>query len=749
MKRHVIAVIALLPFLLAACGSRQTANSADDIVAHKVDSLMSLMTLQEKIGQLNQRDFGWGAEDVPDLIRKGGVGSLLNCSPENVNEVQRIAVEESRLGIPLLLARDVIHGYKTIMPIPLAQACSWDTAVIEAGAAVAAAEAAASGIKYTFAPMIDVTRDPRWGRIAESLGEDALLTSRLGVAMVKGFQGDDMSDEDRVGACAKHFAAYGLVESGRDYNSVFVSEERLRDWVLPPFKAAAEAGVATFMAGFNELNGVPVSGSKFLLRDVLRDEWNYPGMVISDYFSIDQLWVQGYSDSKAQAAADGINAGVDMDMMGGGYYAYLDSLVAAGEVSEAVIDEACRRVLTLKYQLGLFDNPYTDMSGRDTVLYNPAHLQIAREAAAKSVVLVKNENNVLPLKANPRKIAVIGPLADAPYEQMGTWCFDAEKEHSVTPLAALRAEYGDRIIYAEGLKFSRDKSKAGFAAAVAAAKQADVVLLFLGEEAILSGEAKCRADISLPGAQTELLKAVKSAGKPVVSIIMSGRPNTLVEEFEQSDAMLIAMHGGTMAGPAIADILSARTVPQGKLPVTFPRMVGQIPIYYNDYRTGRPADYNPTMIDDIPLEAKQTSMGFCTYWLDAGTEPLFPFGYGLSYTTFEYSEPRLSADTVSMDGKLVVSCDIRNTGKYDATEIVQLYTRDHFGSLVRPVKELKDFCLIDLRAGADTTVQFTITSEMLKFCNADMQMVAEPGDFTVWVAPNSDAGKGKNFYLTY
>lgn len=744
MKKHFIILSVAVALTFSSCGNNAGGNKS---IAQKVDSLMSLMTLQEKIGQLNQRDFGWGAEDVPELIRQGGVGSLLNCAPERVNEVQRIAVEESRLGIPLLIARDVVHGYKTIFPIPLAQACSWDTSVVKAGAQVAAAEAAVSGIKYTFAPMIDVTHEPRWGRIAESLGEDALLTSRLGVAMVQGFQGDDMADADRVAACAKHFAAYGLVESGRDYNSVFVSEERLRDWVLPPFKAVADAGVATFMAGFNELNGVPVSGSKFLLRDVLRGEWNYPGMVISDYFSIDQLWVQGYSDSKAQAAADGINAGVDMDMMGGGYYAYLDSLVAAGEVSEAVIDEACRRVLTLKYQLGLFDNPYTDMSGRDTVLYNPAHLQMAREAAAKSVVLVKNTDKTLPIKPDVRKIAVIGPMADAAYDQMGTWCFDAEKEHSVTPLAALREEYGDKIIYAPGTKYSRDNSKEGFAKAVAAARQSDIVLLFLGEEAILSGEAKCRADISLPGAQTALLEAVEATGKPVVTIVMSGRPNTLPVELSKSDAMLIAMHGGTMAGPAIADILSARTVPQGKLPVTFPSMVGQVPIYYNDYRTGRPADYRPTMIDEIPLEAKQTSMGFCTYWLDAGISPLLPFGYGLSYTTFEYSDPVLSSDTLAMDGQITVTCDIKNTGDYDGTEIVQLYTRDHFGSLVRPVKELKDFQLVDIKAGEDTTVTFTITPDMLEFCNADMRMVAEPGDFTVWVAPNSAVGAGKGFYL--
>ena len=697
MKKHFIILSVAVALTFSSCGN----NGGDDkSIAQKVDSLMSLMTLQEKIGQLNQRDFGWGAEDVPELIRQGGVGSLLNCAPERVNEVQRIAVEESRLGIPLLIARDVVHGYKTIFPIPLAQACSWDTSVVKAGAQVAAAEAAVSGIKYTFAPMIDVTHEPRWGRIAES------------------------------------------------YNSVFVSEERLRDWVLPPFKAVAEAGVATFMAGFNELNGVPVTGSKFLLRDVLRGEWNYKGMVISDYYSIDQLWVQGYSDSKAQAAADGINAGVDMDMMGGGYYAYLDSLVAAGEVSEAVIDEACRRVLTLKYQLGLFDNPYTDMSGRDTVLYNPAHLQMAREAAAKSVVLVKNTDKTLPIKPDVRKIAVIGPMADAAYDQMGTWCFDAEKEHSVTPLAALREEYGDKIIYAPGTKYSRDNSKEGFAKAVAAARQSDIVLLFLGEEAILSGEAKCRADISLPGAQTALLEAVEATGKPVVTIVMSGRPNTLPVELSKSDAMLIAMHGGTMAGPAIADILSARTVPQGKLPVTFPSMVGQVPIYYNDYRTGRPADYRPTMIDEIPLEAKQTSMGFCTYWLDAGISPLLPFGYGLSYTTFEYSEPVLSSDTLTMDGQITVTCDIKNTGDYDGTEIVQLYTRDHFGSLVRPVKELKDFQLVDIKAGEDTTVTFTITPDMLEFCNADMRMVAEPGDFTVWVAPNSAVGAGKGFYLS-
>lgn len=746
MKKYYI----ILAIIFIACFTACQKNEIKDTTDEKVEALLSKMTLQEKIGQLNQRDAGDVSDEIIQNVKDGNIGSILNCDPEKVNELQRVAIEESRLGIPLLYARDVIHGFKTVFPIPLGQACSWDTTIITEGARVAAAEAASTGIRYTFAPMIDVTRDPRWGRIAESLGEDPYLTSVLGVAMIKGFQGSDMSAPDRVAACAKHFAAYGLTESGRDYNVVFTSEQRLRDYVLPPFEAAAKAGVATFMAGFNELNGVPVSGSTFLLRDILREEWGYKGMVVSDYFSIEQMAVQGFCENEAESAKLGMLAGVDMDMMSFVYVNYLDSLVQANAVDEKLIDDAVRRVLRLKFDLGLFDNPYTDLSKKDSVLYSEEHLKAAVKAATESAVLIKNENDFLPLSAdNIKRVAVIGPMADAAHDQMGTWCFDGDKTHSVTPLAAIKQQYGDKfkILYEKALISTRDYDKKNFAKAVSMASKSDVVLLFVGEEAILSGEAKCRADINLPGAQTELLKALEATGKPIVTIVMAGRPLTIEAETEASKSLFVAFHGGTMAGPALIDLIFGKSVPSGKLAVTFPKMVGQIPIYYSDYKTGRPAQQPLHMIDDIPLEAKQTSLGFCTYWLDAGLAPLFPFGYGLSYTKFEYSDLQLSSDKINMTDTLTVSCKIKNTGKYDGTEVVQLYVRDYVGSLVRPLKELKGFQRVYIKKGEEKTVSFKISTDQLSFWNAKMQKLTEPGKFCVWIAPNSVEGLSTDFVL--
>lgn len=746
MKLRTATLSVALAAVLLGCTS-QTQNDYSE----QVEALLQQMTLEEKIGQLNQLDAGGGALQYSEDVKAGRTGSLLNCPPSEVNNIQRIAVEESRLHIPLLLARDVIHGYKTVFPIPLGQACSWDTAVVKEGARIASEEATAAGIRYTFAPMIDVTRDPRWGRVAESLGEDALLTSVLGAAMIRGFQGDDLSQANRMAACAKHFAAYGLTEAGRDYNVVYVSEQKLRDYVLPPFEAAAKAGVATFMAGFNELNGVPVSGNTHLLRDILRNEWQYNGMVISDYFSIEQMAIEGYCQTKGQSAEIAINAGVDMDMMSKVYIAHLDSLVKAGAVKEATIDDAVRNVLRLKYRLGLFDNPYTDFSRRDSVTYAASHLQAAKQAAIESAVLVKNDHQTLPLSLDKcRSIAVIGPMADAPYEQMGTWCFDGDKTHSVTPLTAIRQLVGDKVnvLYAPGLKYSRDNSQAEFGAAVSAARKADVVLLFVGEEAILSGEGKCRADLNLPGAQQALVEAVKATGKPLVCIFMAGRPLTIGKELEASDAAFIAFHGGTMAGPALADLLFGLAEPQGKLPITFPRMTGQIPIYYNDYITGRPGK-GYTMLNDIPVEAPQTSLGFCTYWLETGLTPLLPFGYGKTYTQFEYGKIRLTSDTIDFNRPLEAVCTLKNTGTRDGVEIVQLYVQDLVGSLVRPVKELKGFQRIALKAGESTEVRFEIGAHDLSFWNADCKHICEPGDFKVWIAPNSVEGEPATFYLTH
>lgn len=731
-------VILAVGLLFAACGRKSA--SGDAAIDARVDSVMALMTFEEKVGQLNQIDANYVSDDIKRDIAAGKIGSLLNCPAEQVNEVQRLAIDSSRLGIPLLLARDVIHGYKTVFPIPLAQACSWDANVARSCGRVSAIEATNAGIKYTFTPMIDVTHDPRWGRIAESYGEDAYLTSVMGVAMIEGLQGDNLADSTSIAACAKHFAGYGLSESGRDYNVANTSESMLRNWILPPFKAAADAGVATFMAGFNELNGVPVSGNSYILRDILRSEWDYKGMVCSDYFSVEQMFVEGYTATRGDAAREGINAGVDMDMMGHVYSNHLDSLVKAGAVKMETVDAAVRNVLALKFKLGLFENPYIDSSAIGKAFYLDESLAEAQKAAESSIVLVKNNKETLPLKASAvRTILVTGPLADAPYEQMGTWCFDGEKSHSVTPLQAIKKQYGDKIniIYEPGLTFSRDISDAGIAKAAGAAARADVVLAFVGEEAILSGEAKCRADISLPGAQNKLIKALSKAGKPLVMVVMAGRPLTIGEQMEQSDAALIAFHGGTMAGPALANVLFGKTVPSGKLPVTFPRMVGQVPIYYNNYRTGRPADYTPTFIDEIPVEAKQTSLGFCTYHLDAGTTPLMAFGYGLSYTTFEYSPVTLSATEVTASGTITASCVVTNTGKYDADEIVQLYIHDVAASVVRPVKELKGFTKIHIPAGGSETVKFNISAEQLSFYGNDGKLHLEPGKFEVWIAPSS------------
>lgn len=745
MRRFYILILILA--LFTSCSKCKNGQSSIDC---KVDSLLQLMTFEEKIGQLNQIDAGYVSPEIKAGITSGSIGSLLNCPAQNVNEVQHLAVDSTRFGIPLLIARDVIHGYKTIFPIPLAQACSWDTAAVALCGKVSALEAIADGIKYTFTPMIDVTHDPRWGRIAEGYGEDSYLTSVMGVAMIKGLQGSDLADGKHIAACAKHFAGYGLTESGRDYNVANTSEERLRNWILPPFKAAAEAGVATFMAGFNELNGVPVSGNKYLLKDILRNEWNYDGMVISDYFSIEQMFVENYTPTRGDAAREGINAGVDMDMMGHVYINHLDSLVKAGAVSMETIDSAVRNVLKLKFKLGLFDNPYIDDSNLGSTHYSPDALNAALKVAEESVVLVKNDS-VLPLDASKiKRILVTGPLANAPYEQMGTWCFDGDKTHSVTPLAAIKEQYGDSvdIVFEPTLDFSRSTDLDGVERAVKAASKADVILAFVGEEAILSGEAKCRADISLPGVQNELVKKLADTGKPLVMVVMAGRPLTIGEQMEQADATLIAFHGGTMAGKALSNIIFGRTVPSGKLPVTFPKMVGQIPIYYNDYKTGRPADYRPTLLNEIPVEARQTSLGFCTYHLDAGVGPLMEFGYGLSYTTFNYSPVELSKTEIGVNDTIVAKCTITNTGSYDGTEIVQLYIHDKFASLVRPVKELKGFKRVMIPKGESVTVEFPITAKDLSFYNNSSELVCEPGEFEVWIASSSRLNdNGKIFTL--
>jgi len=732
----------ILSVILSACAGSESNTEK------KIDQLISKMTLEEKIGQMNQVTSTGLSPDMKGIIKGGNAGSILNeLDIKTINELQRLAVKESRLGIPILFSRDVIHGFKTIFPIPLGQAATWNPQIVEDGARIAAIEATSQGIRWTFAPMIDVSRDPRWGRVAESCGEDPYLTSVMGQAMIKGFQGDSLSNPTSMAACAKHFAAYGASESGKDYNTTWIPEVQLRDTYLPPFKAAVKAGAASFMCSFNDINGVPSSANVHLNKDILRDEWEFDGLLVSDWGSINEMINHGVCSDLNEAAQKGIVAGVDMDMMGYAYISNLKELVKSGAVSEKLIDESVRNILRLKYRLGLFDNPYVKESVIKP-LYTNVALEKAKQTAIESAVLLKNENSLLPLTEKVKTVAIIGPLSDAPADQLGTWCFDAEPEHSVTPLAAIQKAYGNqvKVIAEKGLTYSREKSAEGIAKAVSAARKADVVLLFLGEEAVLSGEARCRADINLPGDQDKLVEAIKKTGKPIVMVIMAGRPLTIAKEVEMADAVLYAFHGGTMAGPALADLIFGKAVPSGKLPITLPRMVGQIPIYYAHKNTGRPAT-DIDLIDDIPVGAAQTSVGFSSYHLDAGDSPLYSFGFGLSYTTFKYSEMNISTSELSMKDSLSIECEIANTGKIDAFEVAQLYIRDLVGSLARPIRELKGFQKIFIKAGSSQKVSFTINSGMLAFWNADMVFRAEPGTFQLWIAPDSQSGSPEIFTL--
>ncbi|NDW08553.1 beta-glucosidase BglX [Dysgonomonas sp. 520] len=733
-KNFILALVSI--GLFASC------STTKDPIEEKVEKLLSRMTLEEKIGQMNQLNSEGAFDDLHERIKRGEVGSVLNeVDPKTLNELQKIAVEETRLGIPILFARDIIHGYKTIFPIPLGQAASWNPKLVEEAGRITAIEATSVGIRWTFAPMIDVSCDSRWGRIAESMGEDPFLSGTMGAAMIKGLQGNDLSDPTSLAACAKHFVGYGATEGGRDYNTTHISNEQLRNTYLVPFKAAVDAGCATFMTSFNEINGVPCSGNPFLTKDILRKEWGFDGVLVSDWSSITEMIIHGYCKDSLEATEKGINAGIDMDMMGEAYISGLKKLIEDGKIKESSVDDAVRNILRLKFRLGLFDNPYININ-RSSPFYEKAFLEKAKKIAAQSVVLLKNENSVLPLTESVKSIAVIGPLADAAHDQMGTWVFDGEKEHSVTPMQALKDRYGDKvkINYVKTLTHSRDANKSGFGDALAAAKASDVILFFAGEESILSGEARCRADISLPGVQSELLSELKKAGKPIVMIIMAGRPVEIYKELPLVNGLLYAWHPGTMGGLAIAELLFGDIVPSGKLPITYPAMVGQIPIYYNHKNTGRPPLDDSPRINDISPEAPQMSLGNRSYYLDAGDKPLFPFGYGLSYTTFEYKNLKISKSEIGKTEFLTVSCTVTNTGKIKATEVVQLYIRDMYASITRPVKELKDFSRICLDAGETKEVSFTLSPEQLSFWNNDNQFVLEPGDFKVWIATNSADG---------
>lgn len=743
--RHIKFFAAGLLTLCTAASLSAQEPKRGDVDEARIEELVSRMTLAQKIGQMNQLTGTGMSAGMPEAVRSGRVGSILNeLDPVVINQLQRIAVEQGPLGIPLVFARDVIHGFKTIFPIPLGQAASWDEGIVEFCAEIAAREAASQGIRWTFAPMIDISRDPRWGRIAESLGEDTYLASVLGAAMVRGFQGDDLSATDRMAACAKHFTGYGASESGKDYNTTWIPRSQLRQTYLPPFKAAVDAGVATFMCSFNDINGVPSSGNRWLNVDLLRGEWRYDGVLVSDWGSIEQMIPHGYAVDLKDAAEKSANAGVDIDMMGFAYAGYLEELVGQGAVDMAQIDEAVKNVLRLKMRLGLFENPY--VTPRPDPYYRKDALAGARRAAAESAVLLKN-NGVLPLDGGVKKIAVVGPLADSGKDQVGTWCFDAEPERAVTPLKAILAEYPHlEVINSPGLTYSRERNTKGIKEAARAARKADVILCFVGEASILSGEARSRADISLPGAQRELIEALKATGRPLVLVVMAGRPLTIGSEVDMSDATLFSFHAGTMAGPGLADVIFGKVSPSGKLPVTFPRMVGQVPIYYNHKNTGRPAS-DITLIDDIPLDAVQTSLGFTSYHLDAGDGPLFPFGYGLSYTAFEYGAVALSAPAMGEQDTITATCTVKNSGGRDGSEVVQLYIRDRVASLVRPVRELKGFRKIALRAGEQSSVSFEITAADLAFWRADGTFGTEPGEFEVWISPDSASGTPARFVL--
>ena len=730
---------------LAACSP--DSNAGDSQIEKKVEDLLSRMTLDEKIGQMNQLS-PWDFDELAEKVRKGETGSILNYNdPEKVDSIQKIAVEESRLGIPLIVARDVIHGYKTIFPIPLGQAATFNPQLVEKGARAAAVEASSDGIRWTFAPMIDIARDARWGRIAESFGEDTYLTSVMGAAMVKGFQGDSLDSPSSLLACAKHFVAYGAAEGGRDYNSTNIPERQLRNVYLPPFKAAADAGCATFMTSFNDNDGVPSTANSFVLRNILRDEWNFDGMVVSDWTSVSEMITHGFCTDAKDAAEKAVNAGVDMDMVSEAYIRNLKTSVAEGKVPMENIDNAVRNILRLKFRMGLFDDPYVRTP--QEVKYCEEHLETARDMSEQSVILLKNDAGTLPLSDKIRTIAVVGPMADAPYEQMGTWVFDGEKSHTVTPLKAITEMYGDRVkvIYEPGLAYSRDMSSEGISKAVSAARRADAVIAFVGEESILSGEAHSLANIELKGAQSRLVKALSETGKPLVTVVMAGRPLAITGEADASDALLYSFHPGTMGGPAIADILFGKVNPSARTPVTFPRMPGQVPVYHSQNNTGRPSRSEEMLIDEIPVEAGQTSVGCRSFYLDAGNTPLFPFGYGLSYTTFEYGGLKLSSDRIPADGELTVTVSLRNTGKYDGTEVVQLYVQDKAGSVTRPVKELKAFRRVFLKSGESSEVSFVLKASDLAFWNIGMQYVTEPGAFTVWCGPDSVKGPSADFVI--
>ena len=704
-----------------------------------IADLMARMTLEEKIGQLTLLTSDWEStgptmrDSYKQDIVAGRVGNIFNAyTVKYTSELQRLAVEQSRLKIPLLFGYDVIHGHRTIFPISLGEAASWDLTAIEKSARVSAQEASAEGIHWTFSPMVDIARDPRWGRISEGAGEDVFLGSQIARARVRGYQGTDLAATDTILATAKHFAAYGAAQAGRDYHTVDISERTLRDVYLPPFKAAVDEGVATIMTSFNEVDGIPASGSKYLLTDVLRDKWGFDGFVVTDYTSINEMVAHGYARDNAQAGEQALAAGVDMDLQGAVFLEHLKQSLEQGRASQTQVDRSVKRILEMKYRLGLFQDPYryADAAREKATLYKPEFLEAARDVARKSMVLLKNQGNVLPLAASARSIALIGPLGDSKADMIGSWAAGGDRRtRPVTVLEGMRARAraGTSIAYAKGASYEfADAGKTdGFAEALALARKSDVVVAVMGEKWDMTGEAASRTSLDLPGNQQALLEQLVATGKPVVLVVLSGRPNSIGWAQENVPAILHAWYPGTMGGHAVADVLFGDYNPSGKLPVTFPRTVGQVPIHYDMKNTGRP----------IELGAKDAK--YVSRYLNTPNTPLYRFGHGLSYTSFGYSPVTLSAASMRAGGAITASATITNTGARAGEEVVQLYVRDLVGSVTRPVQELKGFEKIALAPGQSRTVSFTIGPEDLAFTRADMSHGWEPGQFRLWIAPSS------------
>ena len=747
-KLLILSVIILVSMKCKTIKGQEKKVNTKQEIERKVDSLLQLMTIEEKVGQMNQYNGFWdvtgpipeggSAEKKYEHLRKGWVGSMLSVrGVKEVRAVQKIVVEESRLGIPLIIGFDVIHGYKTLSPIPLAEAASWDLAAIKKSAEVAAAEASAVGINWTFGPNVDIVRDARWGRVMEGAGEDPFLGSRIAEARVHGFQGDDLSATNTIAACAKHFAAYGFAEAGKEYNTVDIGTSTLHNIVLPPFKAAVNANVRTVMNSFNEINGVPVTGSSFLQRDILKGKWNFDGFVISDWASINEMINWGHAKDKREAAKIASTAGSDMDMEGNVYIEELAQLVKDDVVKEAILDDAVRRILRVKFELGLFENPYKycDEAREKEMIGNPKHHEAVLDMAKKSIVLLKNENNLLPLKKEGQKIALIGALANDKTSPLGSWRIASDDETAVSVLEGMQAYKGNELTFAKGAEFFIGKQsflnevvvnttdKSDFDEAISVAKNSDVVVMVLGEHGFQTGEGRSRTNLQLPGVQQELLEAVYKVNKNIVLVLNNGRPLAITWADKHIPAIVEAWQLGTQTGNAVAQVLYGDYNPSGKLPMSFPRNVGQVPIYYNYKNTGRPIDKDGNV--------------FWSHYMDVEKTPLYPFGYGLSYSTFEYSDLKLNGTSFEIGNDINVSVNVKNTSSVDGKEVVQLYIRDLFGSITRPVRELKGFELTALKAGETKTINFTLNKETLGFYNNDGKYIVEPGDFKVFVGGSS------------